>query len=128
MVILIRQLSADAMIGDTNLFFNNTEDQCTAEAEIMIADIKSRGKKMGWEAMILMLRYGKYIEYLLYYVNAKFESLRRIWRKDSVLITYVKFVDTGIERLKVERYEVKISMDNEKSIRMFSKLRFHEVI
>ncbi|XP_012265274.2 N-acetyltransferase 9-like protein [Athalia rosae] len=80
----------DAMIGDTNLFFNNSDERGTAEAEIMIADEKSREKRMGWEAMILMLRY-------------------------------------GFEKLKVNKYQVKISMDNEKSLRMFSKLKFHEV-
>lgn len=47
-----------AMIGDTNLFFNDTECEFTAEAEIMIAEKESRGKKRGWEAILLMLRYG----------------------------------------------------------------------
>lgn len=45
------------MIGDTNLFIRN-EDNQVAEAEIMIAGTEKRGKRMGWEAMILMLRYG----------------------------------------------------------------------
>lgn len=46
------------MIGDTNLFFNEPDDPTTAEAEIMIAEESNRGQKLGWEAMLLMLRYG----------------------------------------------------------------------
>jgi hypothetical protein len=48
------------MIGDTNLFFYHSED-CVrlAEAEIMIAEKSARRKRRGWEAMLLMLRYGK---------------------------------------------------------------------
>ncbi|PSN29333.1 N-acetyltransferase 9-like protein [Blattella germanica] len=49
----------EAMIGDTNLFFHNSEDgKKLAEAEIMIAENNARGKRRGWEAMLLMLRYG----------------------------------------------------------------------
>ena len=44
-----------AMVGDTNLFISAEGE---AEAEIMIAEQEARGKKMGWEAMMLMLRYG----------------------------------------------------------------------
>lgn len=43
------------MIGDTNLFLQNSQG---AEIEIMIADEASRGKKRGWESVILMLLYG----------------------------------------------------------------------
>ncbi|XP_026726353.1 N-acetyltransferase 9 isoform X1 [Trichoplusia ni] len=47
----------DAMIGDTNIFM--TDNEITAgEIEIMIAEEAARGKKMGWEAVILMLLYG----------------------------------------------------------------------
>ncbi|XP_033329392.2 N-acetyltransferase 9-like protein isoform X1 [Megalopta genalis] len=48
----------EAMIGDTNLFFNDPDHVNTAEAEIMIANVAYRNKKRGWEAMILMLLYG----------------------------------------------------------------------
>ncbi|XP_034934261.1 N-acetyltransferase 9-like protein isoform X2 [Chelonus insularis] len=47
-----------SMIGDTNLYFNDPKECYTAECEIMIADVNARGQRMGWEAMILMLRYG----------------------------------------------------------------------
>lgn len=46
------------MIGDTNLFFANSDDRLCAEAEIMIAEKWARGKKCGWEAMLLMFMYG----------------------------------------------------------------------
>lgn len=45
------------MIGDTNLFLSD-DHLHQAEAEIMIAEESARGKKRGWEAMLLMLRYG----------------------------------------------------------------------
>lgn len=48
----------ESMIGDTNLFFPDTENLSLAEAEIMIAEEKFRGKGRGWEAMLLMLHYG----------------------------------------------------------------------
>ncbi|XP_076649534.1 N-acetyltransferase 9-like protein isoform X2 [Halictus rubicundus] len=48
----------EAMIGDTNLFFNDQDQANTAEVEIMIANAAYRNKKRGWEAMILMLLYG----------------------------------------------------------------------
>lgn len=46
------------MIGDTNLFFNDPQESYIAEVEIMIADEASRGRKRGWEAVILMMCYG----------------------------------------------------------------------
>lgn len=48
----------ESMVGDTNLFFNDQDDPTVAEAEIMIAEESARRKKMGWEAMLLMLHYG----------------------------------------------------------------------
>ncbi|XP_045761481.1 N-acetyltransferase 9 isoform X3 [Maniola jurtina] len=51
----------ESMIGDTNIFIVN-KDTATAEIEIMIAEKLARGKKFGWEAVILMMLYGiKYI-------------------------------------------------------------------
>lgn len=57
------------MIGDTNLYFNNLDEPQTAECEIMIAEKKARGQRMGWEAMILMLRYGKLNKSQLFKIN-----------------------------------------------------------
>ncbi|XP_027214997.1 alpha/beta-tubulin-N-acetyltransferase 9 [Penaeus vannamei] len=48
----------EAMIGDTNLFLVDQEDRTRAEGEIMIAEPLFRGQKRGWEAMLLMFRYG----------------------------------------------------------------------
>lgn len=51
---------SDAMIGDTNLFFNNPQEPHVAEIEIMIAHLASRGKRRGWESVILMIYYGNF--------------------------------------------------------------------
>ncbi|XP_076764620.1 N-acetyltransferase 9-like protein [Xylocopa sonorina] len=80
----------EAMIGDTNLFFNELDQPNSAEIEIMIANVASRGKKRGWEAIILMLLY-------------------------------------GIDKLNVTKYIAKTKFDNEKSIQMLQKLKFHEI-
>lgn len=45
------------MIGDTNIFITDNEF-AAGEIEIMIAEESARGKKFGWEAVILMLLYG----------------------------------------------------------------------
>ncbi|XP_045509295.1 N-acetyltransferase 9 isoform X2 [Colias croceus] len=77
-----------SMIGDTNIFLTD-KDQAQGEIEIMIAEKSARGKKMGWETVILMLLY-------------------------------------GIEYINLKKYEAKISLSNEKSIKMFYKLGFEE--
>lgn len=46
------------MIGDTNLFLQEGCEERVAEAEVMIAESAARGQRKGWEAMLLMLRYG----------------------------------------------------------------------
>ncbi|KAK4319144.1 hypothetical protein Pmani_009888 [Petrolisthes manimaculis] len=48
----------EAMIGDTNIFLVDTEDRTRGEGEIMIAEEAFRGQGRGWEAMLLMFRYG----------------------------------------------------------------------
>ncbi|KAH8407964.1 hypothetical protein KR222_005411 [Zaprionus bogoriensis] len=59
-----------AMVGDTNLFLRSEEQdeeeqveeqqaQLVAEAEIMIAAPEARGKGLGREAMLLMLKYAQ---------------------------------------------------------------------
>ncbi|CAH1997020.1 unnamed protein product [Acanthoscelides obtectus] len=63
----------DAMIGDTNLFFANPDDRICAEAEIMIAEPWARGRKCGWEAMLLMFMYGiKYLAVKEYIVKISY--------------------------------------------------------
>lgn len=51
----------DAMIGDTNLYLVEEDDCLTAETGVMIAERALRGGGRGKEAMLLMLRYGKYL-------------------------------------------------------------------
>lgn len=51
-----------SMIGDTNLYLSEDEGKSVAEGEIMIAETAFAGKKRGWEAMLLMFRYG--VEFL----------------------------------------------------------------
>ena len=50
------------MVGDTNLFLQNIEteenDGLHAEVEIMIAEKIERGKKLGYEALCMMISYG----------------------------------------------------------------------
>ncbi len=81
-----------AMVGDTNLFLSNDDEasERVAETEIMIAEESARGKRLGWEATCLMLRY-------------------------------------GVEKLRVDVFEAKIKIKNDRSIRMFEKLGFREV-
>lgn len=80
----------ESMIGDTNLYFNELYDDHSAECEIMIAEEKARGRKLGWQAITTMLYY-------------------------------------GIKELGVLKYTAKIKIDNEKSIKMFTKLGFAEI-
>ncbi|KAI5642306.1 acetyltransferase (GNAT) domain-containing protein [Phthorimaea operculella] len=47
----------DSMIGDTNIFITDRQLEI-GEIEIMIAEEYSRGKGLGWEAVVLMLLYG----------------------------------------------------------------------
>ena len=61
------------MVGDTNLFL---KEDGSAEAEIMIAEVEARGKKFGWEAMLLMLRYGvEVLEISRFEVKIKMENI-----------------------------------------------------
>ncbi|ELT99980.1 hypothetical protein CAPTEDRAFT_212602 [Capitella teleta] len=48
----------EAMAGDVNLFLSEEDGFKSAEIEIMIAEPKCRGKGMGKEALLAMLRYG----------------------------------------------------------------------
>lgn len=56
----IESFIPDAMVGDTNLFLQSLSDgNIVAEAEIMIAPAEFRGKGLGREAVLLMLKYGE---------------------------------------------------------------------
>ncbi|KAK9060404.1 hypothetical protein SSX86_021108 [Deinandra increscens subsp. villosa] len=45
----------EAMVGDVNIYMNDSEDSQLAEIEIMIAEPKSRGKGLGMESVLMML-------------------------------------------------------------------------
>lgn len=65
----------ESMIGDTNLFFASPEDRLCAEAEIMIAEPSARGKKCGWEAMLLMVFYAiSYLEVKQFVVKITYDN------------------------------------------------------
>lgn len=53
----------ESLVGDTNLFLHVDEDEGEqvqiAEAEIMIAESKCRGQGLGWEAMLLLMKYAQ---------------------------------------------------------------------
>ena len=55
-----------SMVGDTNLFLNtdtsNEQSEHSAEIEIMVAEKSQRGKKIGVNALCMMINYG--IEHL----------------------------------------------------------------
>ncbi|XP_066398633.1 GCN5-related N-acetyltransferase 9 [Miscanthus floridulus] len=48
---------AEAMVGDVNIYMNDSDDMQIAEIEIMIAEHKSRGKGIGQEAILLMMAF-----------------------------------------------------------------------
>ncbi|KAJ1523030.1 hypothetical protein ONE63_002161 [Megalurothrips usitatus] len=55
------------------------ESHHNAEAEIMIAERNARGKKHGWEAMLLMLRYGvEELNIKVYEAKIKFDNTASI--------------------------------------------------
>lgn len=47
----------EAMVGDVNIYMNDSDDVQIAEIEIMIAEHKSRGKGIGQEAILLMMTF-----------------------------------------------------------------------
>lgn len=49
-----------SMVGDTNIFLKEENGAVIGEIEIMIAEICARGKGLGKEAVLLMLRYGNF--------------------------------------------------------------------
>ncbi|XP_049888078.1 alpha/beta-tubulin-N-acetyltransferase 9 isoform X1 [Pectinophora gossypiella] len=64
----------ESMIGDTNIFIVDRELEI-GEIEIMLAEETARGKKLGWEAVILMLLYGiKHIHLKMFEAKISFSN------------------------------------------------------
>lgn len=95
------------MIGDTNIFITDKENG-VGEIEIMLAEESARGKKFGWESVILMLQYGiKYIHLKTYEAKISlrntvsikmFEKLQFMEKSRSTVfgeITLSKAVDSS---------------------------------
>lgn len=82
------------MIGDTNLYLNDPDEPRTAECEIMIAEEAARGRKIGWEAMILMFRYGiDLLKVNKYRAKIKFDNAKSI-----SMFTKLRFSEVCIDR------------------------------
>uniref|UniRef100_A0A1E1W4X0 N-acetyltransferase domain-containing protein n=1 Tax=Pectinophora gossypiella TaxID=13191 RepID=A0A1E1W4X0_PECGO len=65
---------SESMIGDTNIFIVDRELEI-GEIEIMLAEETARGKKLGWEAVILMLLYGiKHIHLKMFEAKISFSN------------------------------------------------------
>lgn len=102
----------EAMIGDTNIFLKNDEDVEIGEIEVMIAEKNARGKGMGKETVLMMLRYG---------------SLEKKWHINLFFNFIHIFSILGIENLQIKTYQAKILMDNHQSIAMFQNLGFEKI-
>lgn len=47
------------MAGDVNLFFNDADDPCVCEVEVMIAEQRWRRRGLAGEAVLMLMRYGE---------------------------------------------------------------------
>lgn len=88
------------------MFLHNSQGLCIAEIEIMIADEASRGKKRGWESVVLMLLYG-----------AETLNINKFWAKikSDNAVSIKMFEKLGFR--EVERSEVfrEITLEKEAS-------------
>ncbi|KAK9882687.1 hypothetical protein WA026_022739 [Henosepilachna vigintioctopunctata] len=84
-----------SMIGDVNLFFANSDDRLSAEAEIMIAEHSYRGKGRGSEAILHMFLYS------IDFINVK-QFIVKIQKSNKVSIEmFLKIGFTEIEESSV---------------------------
>ncbi|XP_055921812.1 alpha/beta-tubulin-N-acetyltransferase 9 [Eupeodes corollae] len=90
-LVVSRQIFSDtqdeieSLVGDTNLFLRIDEDEennkeiRVAEAEIMIAETAFRGQRLGWEAMLLLLKYvQKHLPIDKFEVKIGFDNVKSI--------------------------------------------------
>ena len=97
--IIDRHNEIGSMVGDVNLFFNNSEEPQEAELEIMIAESKYRRMGMGKEAVKMMMHYG------YYKLNAKHFAVR-IGENNTESVSLFKklgFVETDYSKVFKEK-------------------------
>ncbi|XP_055837176.1 alpha/beta-tubulin-N-acetyltransferase 9 [Episyrphus balteatus] len=104
----------ESLVGDTNLFLRIDEDEenntkvRVAEAEIMIAEPSFRRQGLGWEAMLLLLKYAqKNLPIDKFEVKIGFENVKSI-----NMFEKMKFIETyRTEVFKEVTLERKVTND-----------------
>lgn len=96
-----------AMIGDTNLFFNNSEEPHEAEIEIMIAEPTARGRGFGRTALFMMMHF----------------AVEKLGVSASACLKRLPLTDTS----KVKKFVARIGDANAASIQLFTKLGYQQV-
>ncbi|XP_059388542.1 N-acetyltransferase 9 isoform X2 [Carassius carassius] len=110
----------ECMVGDVNIFLTDPSDPSLAELEIMIAVPCYRGKGLGKEVTRMMMCYGR--------TKQVFKDLLLVVTTLYVRIFCVcVFTSTGVHKLGIQKFEVKIGLDNKISIAMFKKFHFREL-
>ena len=106
----------DSMVGDVNLFFNNTDNKKEAELEVMIAENSLRGQGLGKEAVIVMMYYGHtYLNVELFSVKIGYDNLASIKLFSKLGFTEVSKSDVFREvtlNLKCSSHEFKTNIMN----------------
>lgn len=95
----------ESLVGDTNLYVFDD----WAEAEIMIAEVDSQGKRFGWEAMLLMLNYGcENLPISMYVAKIVMTNHRSINMFEKMLFTETSrsevFKEVTLERVIDDEY------------------------
>ncbi|XP_052178246.1 uncharacterized protein LOC127792008 isoform X1 [Diospyros lotus] len=104
----------EAMVGDVNIYMNDLDDSEMAEIEIMIAEPKSRGKGLGKEAILMMMRFA--IEnFSIHVFRAKIgesneASLSLFWKMGFKEVSYSEIfkevtLELLITKLKLEELQ-----------------------
>lgn len=106
--IIDRHKEVESMVGDVNLFFNDSEEPHEAELEIMIAEPKYRGRGMGKEAVKIMMHYGAYK------LNAKRFAVRIGENNTESVSLFEKlgFIETGYSEVFKEK-TLKLNVEND---------------
>lgn len=109
----------EAMIGDVNVYMNEPDDPLTVEIEIMIAELESRGKGLGKEAVSMMM--GFVIESLgIHTFRAKIgdsnepslNMFRKMGFKEISRSEIFREVTLELRVTEAKRCELLVQMDN----------------